>query len=355
MTTMEDSRSSSKLKSQLRPQTGGDTTERWMENQEDRGEHEDRDRTANGTSDDQEDPDALLASLEAEIEEQDSIQEQDSTRKEASEQGVISSTIPTTITTFDNDSLLEADLPPHLSRESRAQNLAEEVRAARQFRTQAHPSSHHDQHSYEIRHSPIQTLSSDDEILKLTTQTQSQGRCLVHFFHPDFARCEIMDVHLERLVLRHGPNAGEGVKFARVDVRKAPFVVEKLAVRILPCLIGFIGGNVVGRLIGFDLDPTVPMKGGAGGGGEDAVRVTKGMEKLIFGWKVFEGTTRGWEDGIFSGHLGHDSNDESNEDDTNENEIRKSNGILGSRHKRRGIQDNQKGVASNNYDDDDWD
>ena len=42
------------------------------------------------------------------------------------------------------------------------------------------------------------------------------------------------------------------MRFARVDVRDTPFVVEKLKIRILPCVIGFKDGIAVVRVVGFE-------------------------------------------------------------------------------------------------------
>lgn len=88
------------------------------------------------------------------------------------------------------------------------------------------------------------TLANDQSLLDFTTQTH---RCVIHFAHPDFARCGVMDEHLRELASRHYE-----VRFARVDVRNIPFVVEKLNIRVLPCVIGFKDGVAVERVVGFE-------------------------------------------------------------------------------------------------------
>jgi hypothetical protein len=40
------------------------------------------------------------------------------------------------------------------------------------------------------------------------------------------------------------------VKFAKADVEKLPFFVQKLGVRMLPCVVLFIDGKAVDRIIG---------------------------------------------------------------------------------------------------------
>jgi thiol-disulfide isomerase/thioredoxin len=86
---------------------------------------------------------------------------------------------------------------------------------------------------------------SQDEFLKEVT---SSARVLVHFYHRDFERCKIMDMHLMRLAKIHIE-----CKFLKMNAEKAPFFVEKLVVRVLPTVIGFQDGVAFPqRLIGFD-------------------------------------------------------------------------------------------------------
>jgi len=56
-----------------------------------------------------------------------------------------------------------------------------------------------------------------------------------------------MDNHLGELAQKHFDT-----KIIRVDVDKAPFLVERLKVKVLPCTIVFIDGKSVDRLEGFE-------------------------------------------------------------------------------------------------------
>lgn len=100
------------------------------------------------------------------------------------------------------------------------------------------------------------TLSSDQSVLDFTTST---ARCLVHFAHPDFNRCKVMDSALEKLAGVHYE-----VRFARADVESTPFLVEKLKIKILPCVIGFKDGVGVDRVVGFEGLETGGRDGGEG-------------------------------------------------------------------------------------------
>ena len=166
------------------------------------------------------------------------------------------------------------------------------------------------------------TLRSDEEVLRFTTDT---NKCLLQFLHPEFARCAIMDSHLQKLAERHSQyNDGE-VKVGRVDVRDASFVVEKLGVKILPCVIGFVGGVAKGRLVGFE--------GVAFGGRENGIDVTKAIEQTAIGWTVFERR-------LFVDAEGSDGSEGEEEE-----ELRRKSG-------RRGIQARKQGVGDDN---DEWD
>lgn len=57
-----------------------------------------------------------------------------------------------------------------------------------------------------------------------------------------------MDKHLRTLAAAHYE-----ARFVKVDVESAPFLVERLGVRVLPCVIAFVDGKGVGRIEGFEV------------------------------------------------------------------------------------------------------
>ncbi|KEF61841.1 uncharacterized protein A1O9_03412 [Exophiala aquamarina CBS 119918] len=166
------------------------------------------------------------------------------------------------------------------------------------------------------------TLKSDDEALSFTTQHE---RAVVHFFHPEFARCSAMDVHCEKIAETHAQQQEADVSFARIDVKNAPFVVEKLGVRILPCVIGFVKGVVKGKVTGFE--------GLCWDGKEESFAVTRALEDTLINWTVLKKRYI----------LGHLDDDDSDHDNARE----------AFHEGRRGIRDRKKTAA--NDDDDEWD
>jgi len=89
-----------------------------------------------------------------------------------------------------------------------------------------------------------------DEIVQdefLPTVLKSK-RCVVHFYHPDFERCKVMDHHLAKLAPGHVE-----AKFVKMNADKCPFFVTKLQVRVIPTLVVFLDGIAQdNRIVGFE-------------------------------------------------------------------------------------------------------
>merc|ERR1719174_117162 len=84
----------------------------------------------------------------------------------------------------------------------------------------------------------------EEKFLKTVTASE---RCVVHFYHKNFEKCKIMDMHLRRMCRKF-----IGTRFVRLDAEKAPFFVEKLQIRTLPCAVVFNDGVAKGKQLGFD-------------------------------------------------------------------------------------------------------
>lgn len=133
----------------------------------------------------------------------------------------------------DEDALiaeLEADDSLDGLREQRMQQLHAELARAKQMRNS--------------EHGTYQEIKDEKALMDITTATKL---CVVHFFHADFNRCRIMDNHLETLTPKHFDT-----RFLRINVDNAPFLVTKLKVQVLPCVIAFIDGQGVDRIVGFE-------------------------------------------------------------------------------------------------------
>ncbi|KAL8636503.1 MAG: hypothetical protein Q9228_006110 [Teloschistes exilis] len=134
----------------------------------------------------------------------------------------------------DEEELLDSlEDDPALScfREQRMQQLHEEISRAKHLRNQEHG-----QYAEIKEEKTLMDIVNNDAQL-----------CVVHFFKSDFHRCGIMDRHLSQLAPLH-----LDTRFLRISVENAPFLVTKLKVQVLPCVIAFNKGTSVDRIIGFE-------------------------------------------------------------------------------------------------------
>ena len=137
----------------------------------------------------------------------------------------------------DEDALLESlehetDNDPSIAhlREARIQQLATELSRAKQQRNEGFGT--------------YNQITDEKRLMEITTSVK---KCIVHFYKPDFNRCRIMDGHLEALAGVHLE-----ARFIRIHVEHAPFLVTKLGVKVLPCVITFVDGISVDRVVGFE-------------------------------------------------------------------------------------------------------
>jgi thiol-disulfide isomerase/thioredoxin len=92
-------------------------------------------------------------------------------------------------------------------------------------------------------HGQYREIIQDEFLAEVT----SSDRVLCHFYHKEFARCKVIDHHLQKLVQRHVET-----KFIKIDAEKAPFFVEKLIIRTMPTIVFFFDGVAKEKLIGFE-------------------------------------------------------------------------------------------------------
>lgn len=88
------------------------------------------------------------------------------------------------------------------------------------------------------------TEISQDEFLPTVTGTK---HVVCHFYHRDFERCKIIDMHLRQIAKDHLET-----RFVCIDAEKAPFFITKLAIKVLPTIILFDDGVAIDRVVGFE-------------------------------------------------------------------------------------------------------
>ncbi|GMM56390.1 Plp1 protein [Maudiozyma humilis] len=90
----------------------------------------------------------------------------------------------------------------------------------------------------------LETIDDESRLIKLSSS--SDIPVVIHFQLPHFKKCQYMDEQLSKLARKY-----LRTKFVRIDVQNSPFLVDKLDIKVLPCVIAYVGGLERTRLVGF--------------------------------------------------------------------------------------------------------
>ncbi|TFY67793.1 hypothetical protein EVG20_g3811 [Dentipellis fragilis] len=96
----------------------------------------------------------------------------------------------------------------------------------------------------EDQHGKYTEMTDEKEVIRTSA---NEPRCVIHFYHSNFRRCEIMDKHLAAIAPKYFQT-----RFIRVFVENVPFLVEKLGIKVLPCVLCFVNGVSKDRIVGFE-------------------------------------------------------------------------------------------------------
>ena len=69
---------------------------------------------------------------------------------------------------------------------------------------------------------------------------------ICHFYHKDFERCKIIDMHLREIAKTHLE-----ARFVYLNAEKSPFFIQKLQIQVLPTILCFVDGIALDRVVGF--------------------------------------------------------------------------------------------------------
>ncbi|TFK29386.1 GTPase inhibitor [Coprinopsis marcescibilis] len=94
------------------------------------------------------------------------------------------------------------------------------------------------------KHGQYTEVTDEKEVIRITA---NEKRCVVHFYHSNFKRCDTMDKHLAKLAPKYF-----NTRFIRVFVENIPWLVEKLVIKVLPCVVCFENGVTKDRVVGFE-------------------------------------------------------------------------------------------------------
>ncbi|KAG7195653.1 uncharacterized protein KQ657_003423 [Scheffersomyces spartinae] len=108
-------------------------------------------------------------------------------------------------------------------------------------------------HIKEIRHrqaqdsdelGQVRTIEKESDLMALVTK---EDKVLVHFYQPDFVRCKTMNEKLELIAEKHLE-----LMVVVIKAENAPFLANKLHIKQLPFVVGYIYGKLVLKLLGFE-------------------------------------------------------------------------------------------------------
>ncbi|KAL6016078.1 hypothetical protein ACI3LX_003014 [Candidozyma auris] len=90
----------------------------------------------------------------------------------------------------------------------------------------------------------VSFVSAEKELMDLVMKSEV---CMVHFYQPEFSRCELMNERLAVLAEKH-----VDVGIFAIQASQAPFLVTKLKIKVLPVVVAYKNGKEVARLVGFE-------------------------------------------------------------------------------------------------------
>lgn len=86
--------------------------------------------------------------------------------------------------------------------------------------------------------------SHEREVVEATTCTP---RLVIHFSNPEFRRCKIMTEHLAKLAKKY-----ECTRFMEIRPQETPFLVAKMNIKVLPCVVCIVDAQAMDRIVGFE-------------------------------------------------------------------------------------------------------
>jgi hypothetical protein len=97
------------------------------------------------------------------------------------------------------------------------------------------------------QHGSYREIGQDDFFNIVVREKGGSEDVAVHFYHKDFERCKVMDRYLQDLTpsMMH-------IKIVKIDAEKAPFLVERLRITMLPCVLLFHNDVNVDRIVGYE-------------------------------------------------------------------------------------------------------
>ncbi|XP_046669336.1 thioredoxin domain-containing protein 9 [Homalodisca vitripennis] len=99
------------------------------------------------------------------------------------------------------------------------------------------------QHWLSIGHGEYEELTEEKEFFEVTKKSPD---VIVHFFKHSTPRCKIVDYHFNILCKKHIET-----RFCRLDVDRAPFLTQRLKIKMIPTIVVLKDNNFKDTIVGF--------------------------------------------------------------------------------------------------------
>ncbi|CCW70467.1 unnamed protein product [Phytomonas sp. Hart1] len=96
------------------------------------------------------------------------------------------------------------------------------------------------------QHGQYREIDQDDFFNVVVREKGGSDQCCINFYHKDFETCKVMDRRLSELA-----QMTLSIRFVKIDAERAPFLVDRLRITTLPCLLLFKNDICVDRILGF--------------------------------------------------------------------------------------------------------
>lgn len=93
-------------------------------------------------------------------------------------------------------------------------------------------------------HGKLNDLADEKEFFEDVKRSKLM---VVHFFRPGTKFCDVVDQHLSKIAAKHLET-----KFMRINVEKAPFLVDRLKIWMLPTIMIIKDGKTEHSIVGLD-------------------------------------------------------------------------------------------------------
>ncbi|CAB4253934.1 similar to Saccharomyces cerevisiae YDR183W PLP1 Protein that interacts with CCT (chaperonin containing TCP-1) complex and has a role in actin and tubulin folding [Maudiozyma barnettii] len=142
-------------------------------------------------------------------------------------------------------------LMDELDNDEEIQNIVSKQREARLQQLSDHLKNVSKKTSEDENFGNLETIEDEAKLIKLTSS--SSIPVIIHFQLPHFKKCQYMDQQLSKLARKY-----LNTKFIRTNVEDCAFLVDKLEIKVLPFVVGYINGLERTRIVGFSKLGTDP-------------------------------------------------------------------------------------------------